>query len=142
MPRAVSTHFPGARTTWSSPCPSPRAWLSFGSTESNVSSPGLPEKRERTRCQSAIHPSPPHQPLPPYLCPYLSQADPVAYSVSPEVLKHSVDVTKSRAACVHAVSGVISSQPHSKLNFLLPAPQGLCTCCSGLSFTLAAMSLI
>lgn len=60
LPLTPTTYFPDARTTWSSCSPSPRDWLSSGSTESNVSSPGFPggNKRKSTSCsQRQLYPT-------------------------------------------------------------------------------------
>lgn len=107
LPITLTTYFPDARTTWSSRSPSPRHWLNSGSTETNVSSPGFPgKKKKKKKEKSKLLPlatlSPPcllfttsspqrHQYPSHYISfphPYLSLADPVACSTSPEVLKH------------------------------------------------------
>lgn len=46
LPMTTTTYFSDAWTTWSSLSPSPKDWLSSGSTESNVSSPGFPGKNK------------------------------------------------------------------------------------------------
>lgn len=102
LPITSTTYFPDDRTTWSSCSPSPRDRLSSGSTESSVSSPGFPMEKKKGRPQVALRDNIPslqycllsdtskYPSLHLFSLPYLSLADPVACSVSPEVLKHII----------------------------------------------------
>lgn len=103
LPMTTTTYFSDAWTIWSSLSPSPRDWLSSGSTESNVSSPGFPGKKKKKiqvaprgnfiSLSPSRHYSLPQRHQIPFQCisfpgSYLSLADLVACSKSLVVLKH------------------------------------------------------
>lgn len=81
-PITPTTYFPDARTTWSSCSPNPRVWLSSGSTENNVSSPGFPGKKKKEKIQVAPEATLSHHPLL-FTLPSLETSNPLSVHLLP-----------------------------------------------------------